>query len=125
MDGGHRRAAGRLAGTFRSIGSGKIADEILSAMKAASHEVREVDPFEDSIVVANAGRITSPHVHRIKLKWENMREEVVAIFPKAQPVANDIDAYLKQIDGIYVTDAYHSLAIEGYRVSSELIEKGH
>ena len=123
LDGGHTRAAGRLAGTFRSIGSSKIADEILSAMKAASHEVREVDPFEDSIVVANAGRITSPHVHRIKLKWENMREEVVAIFPKAQPVANDIDAYLKQIDGIYVTDAYHSLSIEGYRVSSELIEK--
>jgi Fic/DOC family len=123
LDGGHTRAAGRLAGAFRSIGSGKIADEILSTMKAASHEVRELNPFEDSIVVANAGRITSPHVHRIKLKWENMREDVIANFPKAQPVANDIEAYLKQIDDIYVTDAYHSLSIEGYRVSPELIEK--
>lgn len=29
LDGGHTRAAGRLAGAFRSIGSEKVADEIL------------------------------------------------------------------------------------------------
>ncbi len=123
LDGGHTRAAGRLAGAFRSIGSEKIADEILSAMKAASHEVREINPFEQSITVANAGRITSPHVHRIRLKWETMRGDVIKLFSKTQPIANDIEAYLKQIDDIYVTDAYHSLSIEGYRVSPELIEK--
>lgn len=123
MDGGHTRAAGRLAGAFRSIGSEKIADEILSAMKAASHDVRELNPFEQSIIVAKAGRVMSPHVHRIRLKWESMREDVIELFPKAQPIANDIEAYLKQIDEIYATDAYHSLSIEGYRVSPELIEK--
>jgi len=123
LDGGHTRAAGRLAGAFRSIGSEKIADEILSAMKAASHDVREINPFEQTIVVPNAGRITSPHMHRIRLKWENMREDVIEIFPKSQPIANDIEVYLKQVDDIYVTDAYHSLSIEGYRVSPELIEK--
>ncbi len=123
LDGGHTRAAGRLAGAFRSIGSEKVADEILAAMKAASHDVREVNPFEQSILVPNAGRITSPHVHRIRLKWESMRDDVIDLFPKAQPVTNDIDAYLKQIDEIYVTDAYHSLSIEGYRVSPELIDK--
>ncbi len=123
LDGGHTRAAGRLAGAFRSIGSDKIADEILSAMKAASHDVRENNPFEQTIVVANAGRVTSPHVHRIRLKWESMREDVIELFPRAQPIANNIEAYLKQIDDIYVTDAYHSLSIEGYRVSRELIEK--
>lgn len=123
LDGGHTRAAGRLAGAFRSIGSEKIADEILSAMKAASHDVRENNPFEQSIVVANAGRITSPHVHRIRLKWDTMREAVIELFPQAEPITNDIEAYLKQIDDIYVTDAYHSQSIEGYRVSRELIEK--
>ncbi len=123
LDGGHTRAAGRLAGAFRSIGSEKVADEIVSAMKAASHDVRQTNPFEQSIVVENAGRITSPHVHRTRLKWQSMREDIIEIFPKAQPIANDINAYLKQIDEIYVTDAYHSLSIEGYRVSPELIEK--
>ncbi|MFG6637899.1 Fic family protein [Sulfitobacter sp. 1A12126] len=123
LDGGHTRAAGRLAGAFRSIGSEKVADEILAAMKAASHDVREINPFEQSILVPNAGRITSPHVHRIRLKWESMRDDVIDLFPKTQPITNDIDAYLKQIDEIYVTDAYHSLSIEGYRVSPELIDK--
>ena len=123
LDGGHTRAAGRLAGAFRSIGSKKVADEILAAMKAASHDVREINPFEQSILVPNAGRITSPHVHRIRLKWESMRDDVIDLFPKPQPITNDIDAYLKQIDEIYVTDAYHSLSIEGYRVSPELIDK--
>lgn len=123
LDGGHTRAAGRLAGAFRSIGNEKIANEIVSAMKAASHDVRESDPFAQVIRVANAGRIISPHVHRIRLKWAKMREEVIAHFPQAQPVTNDVDVYLKAMDDIYITDAYHSLSIEGYRVSRDLIEK--
>jgi len=32
-------------------------------------------------------------------------------------------AYLNFVDGIYQSDAYHSLSIEGYRVSPELIER--
>ena len=92
-------------------------------MKAADHDVREINPFAQSIRVANAGRITSPHVHRIRLKWEKMREQIITHFPVAQPISSDPDAYLKAMDDIYVTDAYHSLSIEGYRVSPELIEK--
>lgn len=123
LDGGHTRAAGRLSGAFRSIGSPKIADEILSAMKAADHDVREINPFAQAIKVANAGRITSPHVHRIRLKWDKMRTQIIALMPAAQPITKDPDAYLKAMDDIYVTDAYHSLSIEGYRVSPALIEK--
>jgi len=123
LEGGHTRAAGRLAGAFRSIGKTRIADEIVSAMKAASHDVRESNPFEESLLVLNAGRVTSPHVHRIRLKWETMREAVIAHFPAAKPVTNDVEAYLTALDKIYVSDAYHSLSIEGYRVSPELIEK--
>ena len=123
LDGGYMRAAGRLAGAFRSIGNEKIADEILSVMKSASYAVRESNPFVQSLKVTNAGRVTSPHVLRIRLKWERMREKIIVDFPKARPVASDVDAYLKSMDDIYVTDAYHSLSIEGYRVSPELIEK--
>lgn len=123
LDGGHTRAAGRLSGAFRSIGAEKIADEILAAMKVASHDVRESNPFEQSIAVVGAGLVRSPHVHRIRLMWEKMRADVIELFPKTKPIQNGIDAYLKQMDDLYVTDAYHSLSIEGYRVSRELIEK--
>ena len=35
----------------------------------------------------------------------------------------NIDAYLKRVYDAYVTDAYHSLSIEGYRVTPELIRR--
>jgi len=37
----------------------------------------------------------------------------------------DTDAYLKFVDDIYQSDAYHSLSIEGYRVTPELIARAH
>ena len=123
LDGGHVRSVGRLAGAFRSIGNGRIADEIVAVMKSAGHDVRENDPFTEVISVAHLGRTASPHVHRIRLKWEKMRAVVIAQFPASKPMPNDAEAYLKAMDEIYVTDAYHSLSIEGYQVTPELIEK--
>jgi Fic family protein len=53
-----------------------------------------------------------------------MREPVRDLFPKAPGVPHDIEAYIERVNGAYVTDAYHSLSIEGYRVTPELIERG-
>lgn len=44
-------------------------------------------------------------------------------FPPAPSTTIDTQTYLKQVDDIYVTDAYHSLSIEGYQVTRELIER--
>ena len=44
-------------------------------------------------------------------------------FPKAPGLPRNIKAYLKRVNDTYVTDAYHSLSIEGYRVTRELIER--
>jgi len=41
--------------------------------------------------------------------------------PRGLP--KDTAAYLKFVDEIYNSDAYHSLSIEGYRVTTELIER--
>ena len=41
----------------------------------------------------------------------------------AESLPRDTRAYLKAVDDIHVNDAYHSLSIEGYRVSPELIER--
>lgn len=42
---------------------------------------------------------------------------------KATGLPNDIKVYLKRVEEVYVMDAYHSLSIEGYRVSPELIKQ--
>ena len=52
-----------------------------------------------------------------------MRAQIPGRFPAPPPKINDIDAYMRQVDDIYVTDAYHSLSIEGYQVSPDLIER--
>jgi len=123
LDGGHSKIAGRLAGAFRNIGRDKIANEIIDTMKKAGYDVRENDPFEEQTPFAIGTREPSPYVTRVKLMWHAMREEVIDIFPEAPKKKTDIDAYMKHVEEIYVTDAYHSLSIEGYRVSAELIER--
>ena len=70
-----------------------------------------------------AAREVSPYVNRIRLLWQKMREPVVERFPKAPGVPRNSDAYMKRVNDAYVTDAYHSLSIEGYRVTPELIER--
>jgi len=123
LNGGHSRIAGRLAGAFRNIGRDRIADDILNAMKSAGYDIRESDPFNDKLPSILGSREVSPYVNRIKLMWQQMRQTVIDNFPKSTGMPKDIDAYLTQVEGIYVTDAYHSLSIEGYRVTPELIEK--
>ena len=123
LDGGHTTIAGRLAGAFRNSGRGRMADEIVKTMSAAGYAVRETDPFADGPSLALPARETSPYVNRIRLLWQKMREPVIARFPPAPGLPRNIKAYLKRVDDAYVTDAYHSLSIEGYRVTPKLIER--
>lgn len=123
LEGGHTTIAGRLAGAFRNNGRDDIADEIVRTMTAAGYDIRETDPFADRPAFALPSRETSPYVNRIGLLWQKMREPVIERFPKAPGLPRNADAYMKDVDQAYVTDAYHSLSIEGYRVSTELIER--
>jgi len=123
LEGGHSKVAGRLAGAFRNCGRERIANDITKTMTAAGYDVREADPFGDRPALALPAREPSPYVNRIRLLWQKMREPVVGRFPEAPGLAHDIDAYVKHVDDAYVTDAYHSLSIEGYRVSPEMIER--
>ena len=123
LEKGRTTVAGRLAGAFRNIGRDRIADDIVKTMKAADHDVREKDPFENTVNLILSARELSPYVNRIRLMWQQMRESILKQFPIAPGRPAGINAYLKAADDIYVTDAYHSLSIEGYRVSPELIER--
>lgn len=123
LAGGHSALAGRLAGAFRNIGRARIADDILKTMRAAGYDVRENDPFSDRPALALPVREQSPHVNRIRLMWQHMRKTVMEMFPAAPGPVADIKTYMKAVEDIYVTDAYHSLSIEGYRVSPALIDR--
>ncbi len=123
LNGSHSIIAGRIAGAFRNIGQNRIADDILKAMKSAAFDVREKDPFRNESTAELSFREKSPYANRIRLMWRSFREHIIHEFPKSPGIPKDIQKHLKQIDEIYVTDAYHSLSIEHYVVSVELIEK--
>src|SRR6202046_136299 len=123
LEGGHTRIAGRLAGAFRNIGRDRIADDITKTMSSAGYDVRENDPFTDKPAGVIRARETSPYVNRIRLLCQKMRQPVIDRFPKAPGRPRNIQAYKKRVNHAYITDAYHSLSIEGYRVTRDLIER--
>jgi hypothetical protein len=43
--------------------------------------------------------------------------------PKAPGLPGNKEQYLQNVDNLYITDAYHLLSIERYRVTPELIER--
>ncbi len=122
LDGSHTVIAGRLAGAFRNNGQTRIAEDIIKTMKSADFKIREVDPFENKPLINLSFREKSPYANRIKLMWSEMRKIVIKHFPNEPGLPKDKKQYLESMDQIYITDAYHSLSIEKYTVSVELIE---
>jgi hypothetical protein len=123
LEGGHSTVAGRLAGAFRNIGKNIIADNIIGTMRDAGYSTTENDPFEEKPAIIFREREISPYVNRMRMHWADMRGIVLENFPQVPVLRQDSDEYLKHVDEIYLTDAYHSLSIEGYRVSEALIER--
>ena len=123
LNGGHSAKAGYLAKAFRQIGRAELADEILRAMKGAGYDVRESSPFEAGQIFRIRRSAVAAIVGRVEMLWESMRGKVIAAFPKAPGLPTDKEAYLRFVDEIYRTDAYHSLSIEGYSVTPALVER--
>lgn len=119
VDNGQTTRAGRLAGAFRNIGRVAFADEIIGTMKRMGFDIREEDPFEEVITVQLS---LSPYATRLRLMWQNMREDVMQHFSSPKCNLNGKE-FLARMEAQYKLDAYHSLSIEGYRVTDELIDK--
>lgn len=92
-------------------------------MIAADYDVRESDPFDTKTEVDLSFKERSPYANRTRLMWNSMRAIIIGIFPEAPGLPENKNSYLKAVEEVYITDAYHSLSIEKYRVTPELIEK--
>jgi fido (protein-threonine AMPylation protein) len=123
LDGGHSGIAGRLAGAFRRVGRSEVADEIVKTMKGAGYDVRETDPFAPKQNFTRIDSGTPPIIGRLRVMWEAAREAVIAAFPASPGLPSDQKRYLQFVEGIYESDAYHSLSLEGYSVTPELIDR--
>jgi hypothetical protein len=123
LDGSHSVVAGRLAGAFRALGRDDFAQSIMGSMRGAGYTVQELSPFELPPAPLPGGRPESPYVQRMRRTWADMRDAVIAAFPQPPPVSSAVKATLQDVEERYVADAYHSLSIEGYHVTADLIEQ--
>ena len=119
VDTGQTVRAGRVIGAFRNIGRMDIADEIAGTMKRMGYTIYEEDPFEKVMEIHVS---QSPFAVRLRLMWQNMREDVNANFTRLKSNLSAKE-FLERMETRYKLDAYHSLSIEGYRVTDELINK--
>jgi hypothetical protein len=124
VEGNHRSAAGRLVGALRAVGRSAIADQIQRDLRSLGHQVTECNPFEIQPRMAPGGRAESPYAARLRLMWATMRDTIIEAFQVEAPgIPKDVPAFMQAIEDAYATDAYHSLSIEGYRVTPELIRR--
>ena len=92
-------------------------------MRGADYEVRETNPFSPQQAFKALAPEAAPIVRRMQALWESFRTPVIEVFPKAPGLPKNKKSYLTFVEGIYRDDAYHSLSIEGYRVTPELIAR--
>jgi len=123
LSGGQSIVAGRLAGAFRNIKKDKIADDIIKTMQHVGYDVRESDPFNDHVNILLSSKDASPYANRIKIMWSDFRKVIIEKFPTAPGVPTNLEKFISNVKEIYITDAYHSLSIERYQVTPELIDR--
>ncbi len=116
--------AGRLIGALEAVGRTDAADFVRTILHDEGRRIEVSNPFEQPVEPVEA-RTSSPLAVRLRLMWAEMRKRVLSVASDKgmSPVPRAAEQVLADIDEGYVSDSYHSLSIEGYRVSEELIRR--
>jgi len=122
LDGGNSSVAGRLVAALEAVGKLDFATELAENMTTAGYVLNKTNPFEGPVAPVRSIP-ESPYCGRIREMWIDMRKDILATWTTPARPVPDVEEYLAEAEERYVTDAYHSLSIEGYRVTPELIEK--
>mgnify|MGYP001028717279 CR=1 FL=1 len=116
-------AASRLAGALVFVGRPQDATTVVNTMRSAGVYVQAKNPFELERPTLVPSRERSPYVLRLRSMWGSWRQTVLDNFPLAPGLAQDLEAYVHNVEERYRSDAYNSLSIEGYQVTEDLIER--
>lgn len=117
-------SAERTVGAFKYLGKIKESQEIADNLKVVGFNLKDESPFESYNAQLKSNKPVSPYVSRIRIMWNKMKQDILKIAPKEPGLLhNQKEEKIKVIKEAYNADAYHSLSIEGYQVTPELIEK--
>jgi len=120
-------SVGRIIGAFNALGMRAESKKLEAIMSGVFGSIKINDPFVTAPVILGRERKEAPSAKRVRIMWQQMRQDVINGFDKCEPVfdflSRPLDETLGMIDELYVHDAYNSLSIEGYKVTPELIER--
>lgn len=122
LDGEHSVIAGRIVAALEAVGRDDLGRQIHQVMTSVGYVINRDNPFTQPVAHVRMLQ-ESPYCGRIRDMWEQMRTQVLENWSLNPHPVVDTDAYIHDMQLRYVTDAYHSLSIEGYHVTPELIEK--
>lgn len=128
LEGESAVVAGRMASALEAVGRADAATQLRATIKAAGLNLSTPSPTQNPFAAPLpdlGGSVKeSPYVQRIRAMWAAMRSEVIAQFKAVRMRRpQSVAAIIKDIEARYTADAYHSLSIEGYKVSDQLIER--
>ncbi len=120
----NRAGLARILSAYRQVNRGDFADEALKQLAGLGIQLKtDETPFDASPVYTLGQPGRSPLYARIRALWAQHREAVAACRPAGGIVDVSPAEYLARVQAIRTEDAYHSLSIERYRVTPELIRK--
>ncbi len=120
------QAIGRIIGAYQKMGALDRAEylqniTLLAGFEKIKYEIK--NPFDHIKLHFDKNNLPkSPYAGRVQALWHRMRETIINLFPVAKK-SSALNKVLAEMDDLYIHDAYHSLSIEGYRVTPELIAK--
>ncbi len=119
---------GRIIGAYDALEMRAESKKLEVIMVGAGFEsIKVVNPFEISPVVMGKASKVTPGATRVKIMWQQMRQTIIDCFEGYDPefdfFSRPLDKTVTMIKELYVRDAYNSLSIEGYKVTSDLIER--
>lgn len=120
-------STGRIIGAYQALGMRAESTKLGAIMSSVFGEIKSSNPFDESPVILESEVKEAASARRIRILWTKMREQVITAIPGIQAAFDfyvmPLEKILAAIDEVYINDAYHSLSIEGYSVTPELIKK--
>ncbi len=118
-------SAARLSGAYTYLGREADAKNIRETYTSlVGTKITPFNPFHTTRpIFSNTLLLRSPYAARVEGLWKKYSTKIDGSNSNIESKKIDIKLLLSELEEKYTQDAYHSLSIEGYRVTTGLIEK--
>jgi Fic family protein len=118
-------SAARLSGAYTYLGRENDAKNIQESYTSlVGIKIKPFNPFSTKKpIFSNTKLERSPYASRVEELWKKYSSNINEVCKEIKLKNIDAKTLLTELEEKYTEDAYHSLSIEGYMVTTELIDK--